>query len=127
MMLPSTCASYSSGRSLPAHVHFVAQEEPQAPAGVQIVARRVLNCQSVCLSSATRYPKEHCFFGSSLASPACPSDNSIKTKMSVERWYCDTDRETPKYCPLVNGAKIRFLHHWEHCPDCKDQLVKVVD
>jgi hypothetical protein len=55
---------------------------------------------------APSYPNEQCFRKLPrlrplvlLASPACPSDDSnIKIKMSMERWWNDTDRGKLKHC-----------------------------
>ena len=53
--------------------------------------------QSVFLSHAVRYLKEHYLIGGSPKASPCPSKSSMKMKMSLELWWNDTDRETPKY------------------------------
>jgi hypothetical protein len=56
------------------------------------VQHRTLKSSEITMSSAPRYPKDHCLEGS-YASPACPSDKiSIKAKRRMKHLWKDDIR-----------------------------------
>jgi hypothetical protein len=59
---------------------------------------------------STRFLKQHCFMEGSKASPLCPGKSRLQIEMSMENWWNDTDRESPK-CSRQNLSQCHFVHH----------------
>jgi hypothetical protein len=62
------------------------------------------------LSNALRFSKEYCFLEDPQASPVCPSGKSkVQTKVRVEHWWVDTDRETRS--TRKKNSQYHFVHY----------------